>query len=260
MNNVRVSNSFVQDQKHLTKSNRFVTIQPSAVAEVLLDHGFDLVGLKSGHGRKPDRLDYQTTVARYRSNDNFEIQGLNMDIMFKIPHLTGKLEARLGFFRGVCANQWNMGKLFEILKFAHTGNVLNELNASIPRLVAQRQELIETIRMMQARTVSAPELVQLAQSTANARLEGVEGIQTMHAADLIIPRRLEDRNADLFTVTNVLQENAIRFGLQYQTKSMNALNQPIVRNMVSRKIQENSVKAIELNSTIWDAAATLLAS
>ena len=158
-----VSKSFVQDQTHMSKSLTVMShIQPSQVAEVLKDHGFDLVGLKSGRGRVADRLDHQTTIARYRSNTDLLIDGLSMDIMFKIPHLTGKLEGRLGFFRGVCANQWNAGKLFETIKFAHLGDVQNELNAAIPRLVAQRAELIDTIRLMQARTVTGLELATLA--------------------------------------------------------------------------------------------------
>jgi hypothetical protein len=256
---MKITTSFVQDQKHMTKSERFVVVQPSAVAEVLKDHGFDLVGLKSGHGRKADRLDHQTTIARYRSNDNFMTDSnLSMDIMFKIPHLTGKLEGRLGFFRGYCANQWNMGQLFETVKFAHTGNVLTELDAAIPRLVAQRQELIETIKMMQARNVTPKEIAQLAQVTAAKRLEGIENPLSVQAQDLIMPRRLEDRNIDLFSVANVLQENATRFGMRYQTQSVTNENQVITRNMITRRINENSEKAIELNASIWDAASELL--
>jgi hypothetical protein len=254
-----ISTSFVQDKTHLTKSARFVTVQPSAIAEVLKDHGFDLVGLKTGKGRKEDRLNHQTTIARYRSTDNFMAEsGLFMDIMFKIPHLTGKLEARLGFFRGVCANQWNAGKLFEIIRLAHIGNVLNELNDAIPSLVMQRKDLIETIRMMQARDVSAPEMAQLAQATSQARMLGIDGALAVQPQDLLIPRRLEDRASDLFTVTNVLQENAQRFGIRYQTQSLNKDQQLITRNMVSRKVNENSVRAIELNASIWDAASQLL--
>lgn len=257
---MKVSTSFVQDQKHLTKSNRFVVVQPSMVAEVLQDHGFGLVHLKTGQGRKADRLDFQTTIARYRSNDAFMTEsGLNMDLMFKIPHLTGKLEGRLGFFRGTCANQWNMGELFEVVKFAHTGDVLNELNRAIPTLVAQRQDLIETIKMMQARNVTAQEIADLAQITATARMEGVENARNAQVQDLIMPRRHEDRSTDMFSVVNVLQENAIRFGLRYQAHQENEQGVTInVRNMVTRKINENSVRAIELNASIWDAASDLL--
>ncbi len=260
MNQSIVSKSFIQDQTHMSKSDRYVHIQPSQVAEVLKDHGFDLVGLKSGRGRVADRLDHQTTIARYRSNTDLLIDGLSMDIMFKIPHLTGKLEGRLGFFRGVCANQWNAGKLFEVIKFAHLGDVQNELNAAIPRLVAQRAELIDTIRLMQARTVTGLELATLAKATSESRLVGIEGAVNVQTQDLLVPRRIEDRQSDLFTVTNVLQENAMRFGLRYQTDSLNKFNVRQVRNMVSRKIQENSERAIDLNASIWDEASKLLAA
>lgn len=259
---MQVSNSFVQDQKHVDKSNKFVVVQPSSVATVLKDHGFDLIGLKSGKGRKEDRLDFQTTVARYRSADNFMTEsGLNMDIMFRIPHLTGKLEGRLGFFRGTCANQWNMGQLFETIKLSHTGDVLNELDRAIPYLVAQREQLIDTIRSMQARNVTAEELAQLAQTVALARLSGIDNPQNIRAGSLLVTRRIDDRKSDLFTVANVLQENAQRYGIGYQTFQTNDQGVTTgVRNMVTRRVNENSERAIDLNATIWDAASQLLAA
>jgi len=44
---MKVSTSFVQDQRHTTKSQRFSAVQPSHIAAVLDNHGFNLVHLKS---------------------------------------------------------------------------------------------------------------------------------------------------------------------------------------------------------------------
>ena len=259
---MKISTSFVQDQKHTTKSDKFVVVRPADVAEVMASHGFNIVGLKTAKGRKENRLDFQTTIARYRSNDDFMVDsGLSMDIMFRIPHLTGKLEGRLGFFRGFCANQWNAGQLFDTVKFAHTGNVLMELDAAIPKLVAQREQLVDTIRSMQARNVTGQEIANFAREVAEIRMEGIEGAANIQTADLIRTRRLEDRNADLFTVTNVLQENAMRYGMRYQQLQHNEQGVTTgVRNAVTRRVDENSARAIELNASIWDAATALLAA
>lgn len=254
----QVSTSFVQDQRHITKSDRFVVLQPSQIATVLADHGFDLVGLKTGRAKQVDKQDFQTTTARYRSRNVFEVEGLSLDIMFRVPHLYGALEARLGFFRGLCANQWNMGKLFNVSKVRHSGDALEQINQLIPGLVAQRGQLIETIQEMRMRDVTPGELLTLADSVAKARLDGVDNVTRIETRDLMRPRRQGDVASDLFTVTNVLQENATRFGLRYSTTTTDLQGQTVVRNFTTRRINEASVKAIDLNASIWDIATGLV--
>jgi len=256
--NKSVSTSFVQDSRHVSKSDKFVVIQPSQIATVLADHGFDMVGLKTGRAKDSSRQDHQTTIARYRSNSQFEINGLNLDIMFKVPHLYGALEARLGFFRGVCANQWNMGQLFQVEKVRHTGDALNQIDTLLPRLVAQQASLIETIKLMQARNVTGTELADLAQLVAAARVDGIENVSRIETVDLLKPRRQDDTATDLFTVANVLQENATRFGIRYTTQSQDENGVINMRQYTSRRINEASVKAIELNASIWDIATKLI--
>lgn len=255
---INVSTSFIQDQKHAVKSDRFQVIQPVRIAEVLNDHGFDLVHLKTGKSRSPERADFQTTVARYRSRDNFEIDGLNFDLIFKVPHLYGALQGVLGLFRGVCANQINVGTHFETIKVRHTGNPYEELNQLIPMLVSQRTKLIETVNSMSQRQLSPDELIQLARQVASIRLEGVENIQTVNVEDLLKVRRDADVKNDLFSALNVIQENVIRYGLRYQLTSTDEHGSTRTRNQLTRKVKEESVKAIDLNASIWDAATKML--
>jgi len=252
------NNSFIQDQKHLTKSERFQVIQPSLIQATLDKHGFDLVHLKSGYAKNPDRVDFQTTVARYRSRDAFEIDGLSFDLIFKVPHLYGRLVGVLGLFRGVCANQMNVGQWFECVKVSHTGDPIAVLNEMIPQLVAQRQKLIDQVNAMKSRDVTPNELVQLANEVANIRLDGITDIVKIEASDLIKVRRQEDVNGDLFTVLNVLQENVMRHGIRYQTAKPDQFGVMQYRNMNARKISDKSVKAIEINASIWDVATKLL--
>ena len=257
---MQVSTSFIQNSKHLSKSDRFKVIQPSMIETVLNDHGFDLVHLKTGKSKNPDRQDFQTTVARYRSRQAFEIDGLNMDLIFKVPHLYGKLVGVLGLFRGVCANQLNVGTHFKTVKVGHIGDPMSQLDTLIPELVAQHNQLAETVRIMQAREVNANELIQLAKDVSLARLDGVDNIQRIEYQDLLKVRRQDDVKNDLFSVLNVLQENAIRYGLRYQTTSTNEIGVTQVRNMVARPVKIESVKAIDLNASIWDVASKLIAA
>jgi hypothetical protein len=256
--NNTVSTSFVQDQKHLTKSDRFQAIKPAMIAEVLNDHGFDLVHLKTGKAKSADRADFQTTIARYRSRDGFAIDGLGFDIIFKVPHLYGSLQGVLGLFRGTCANQLNVGTHFENVKVKHLGNPQSELDALIPKLVAQRDQLVETVKLMQARDVTPSELVALAQKVASIRLDGVDNIVKIETSDLLKVRRQDDAKNDLFSCLNVIQENVLRYGLRYQINSVDQNGTTQIRNQTARKIREESVRAIDVNASIWDAATQLL--
>lgn len=253
-----ITTSFVQDQKHTIKSDRFQVIQPSMIAEVLDKHGFDLVHLKTGKAKQADRADFQTTVARYRSRDGFAVDGLNFDLIFKVPHLYGSLQGVLGLFRGTCANQLNVGTHFRSAKVKHLGNPQSQLDALIPELVAQREQLVETVKLMQARDVSPTELAQLATQVANIRLNGVENVSKIEVTDLLKVRRQDDAKNDLFSCLNVIQENVIRFGMRYQINSTAQDGTIQSRNMTARKIKEESVKAIDINASIWDAATKLL--
>lgn len=255
----QVSTSFVQDQKHGTKSDRFQAIQPAKIAEVLDAHGFDLVHLKTGKAKSPDRADFQTTVARYRSRDGFAIDGLGFDIIFKVPHLYGALQGVLGLFRGTCANQLNVGTHFENIKVKHVGNPYEDLNSLIPRLVAQRESLIETVQLMQARDVTPNELIQLANDVARIRLSDVSSnVVNIQTADLLKVRRQDDAKNDLFSCLNVIQENVLRYGVRYQVQTQDENGVVNLRNQTARKVREESVRAIDLNASIWDAATKLL--
>lgn len=258
MSNVQVSTSFIQGAKHGEKSVRFAPIQPSQIASVLDSHGFDLVHLKTANAKKADRQDFQTTVARYRSRDGFAVDGLGFDLIFKIPHLYGSLQGVLGLFRGTCANQLNVGTHFESIKVKHLGTPMGELNSLIPQLVAQREKLVETVKSMQARDVSPTEVVTLAKELAGVRLENTENALNLQIADLIKVRRQDDAKNDLFSVVNVIQENLIRYGMRYQVQSTDQNGVNSLSNRRTRPIKSESIAAITLNASIWDAASKLL--
>jgi hypothetical protein len=255
-----ISNSFVQNQAHTTKTDRFVPIQPSQVATALAGHGFSLVSLKSGNARLADRADFQNTVARYRHADPLSIDGLHMDLVFKIPHLYGALQCFVGTYRQICSNGLVVGQKFVSGRVMHVGDALSQLDALIPTMVSQHDHLVDTIREMQARNVTPSELAQLATNVATLRLASTENVSRVFAQDLLKIRRREDSQNDLFSVLNVIQENAIRYGIRYQTTTTDNKGIATVRNGTARRVSETSVKAIDLNVSIWDEASKLLAA
>lgn len=264
-NGLAQNGSFVQDQRHATKTEVFQAVQPSMLAELMAAFGFDLVHLKTGRARHADKAQHQTTLARYRSKDAFGINGSFYDILIKVPHLYGAIEARAGFFRGVCANQWNSGDLFDRIKVRHVGEPLSELNTLIPKLVSQREAYVDLIKSMQAKDVSANQLVSLAKEIGDLRLSQVGSVvKNVQYDNLLKVRRVEDNQSDLFTVINVIQENVMRHGIKYQVESQDQNGIAYLRNQVARPVMRTrqgeieTVRSMELNGSIWDVATRLL--
>jgi hypothetical protein len=265
---VQQVNSFTQDQRHMSKSEIFVPIKPAQIAEVLNANGFGLVSLKAGKARKPENMTHQTTIARYRSENPLQINGLYMDIVFKVPHLYGSLQAFLGTYRQVCSNGLVVGsKFFEAPRIRHSGDALTQVEALIPRLVSMHDQLVDSIREMQARDVTGTQIAEFVRQAAHLRLgQGDDQTKIINVSyqDLIQVRRSEDRSPDAFSVMNVVQENLMRYGLRYQTQSQDEKGRTNVRNMTARPIlrsrqgEVESIRSVDLNASIWDAAREIL--
>lgn len=262
-------NSFTQDQKHTSKTEAFVAIQPSQIATVLQDSGFNLVHLKMGRAKLQDRAAHQTTIARYRSETELTIGGLHMDLVFKVPHLYGALQAFLGTYRQVCSNGLVVGsKFFEAPRIRHTGDALSQLEALIPVLVSKHDQLVDSIREMQARNVTPSQVADFVREIANLRLGLNQGEQSnvvsIQYGDLMRVRRQADSGQDAFSILNVVQENVMRFGVRYVTSSQDEQGRTNLRNMTARPVMRNrqgeteSVRSVDLNASIWDAASKIL--
>lgn len=250
-----VTGSYLQDNRHEQVSERFAVIQPASVGAALAEQGFELSSLITGKGRHEDKKDFQRTIARYRSKHAFEIEGLSLDIIYISKHLgRGCDELRLGLYRGVCANQWAMGTLFNMVRFRHTGNPLADIQDAIAAVLSQRGQLIDTIKKMQGITLKVDQIDALCKKYADIRLESVPGAKNVNYRSLATVRRADDAKLDLFTVANVLQENIVRFPLSYQVESHDGQGNAYMRNQSTRRFRESSAQLVDLNGKLFDAA------
>ena len=260
---VRVSTSFAQDQKHVSRSEKYVQIQTADIGQKLLslDAGFVLGHVKTGRARKPENAHHQVNISRFQKPDD-EIQrlcgnGSTLDILVRNVHLGGCLEFRLGFFRGFCANAWNTGTGVTSIKVRHTGDALEKIEELLPRIVAQRDEMIDLIKSMQARNVSPLEIAQLTKTVIDARLADTENLDSVDYAFAMRPMRKEDAAPTLFNVINVLEEKA-RLGIPYTTKTVNDQNETVIRQRTTRRLDSASNKAFDLAGTAWETAVQFL--
>jgi hypothetical protein len=257
--------SFTQDERHATKSAKFVPLQPSHYADVLNRYGYKLVSLKSGHARNPDRAAHQTTIATYQKETPMAVGDVFARITLKIPHLYGAAEIFNAFLRLACLN----GAAIRLsgtdrLKVRHTGDALSQFETGIAAVVSQTDAMNDSIREMMARNVTPAQVADFVRQSAILRLGQAENISSIQYGDLMRVRRSVDSNQDAFTVYNVVQENLMRFGLRYVSNSVDTQGNPMVRHMTARPIlrqrggEIETVRSVDLNVSLWDAAQKIL--
>ncbi len=252
------STSFIQDQRHVTKTDKFQPIKPELIESVLANHGFNLASLKTGKARNADRANHQTTVARYRATTEMKIGGHYLDIVAKVPHLYGAVELFLGTYRVICSNGLTVGTKFVSVKIKHLGNPIAEIEQALPILVAQGQAMQDDMQEMKQRVLSRSEMDSLARGIATLRLSGIPNVSQVQWDQLLVARRQDDMLPDLYTTFNRIQENIVRHGFQYITTSQNETGETVIRNGTARKIGETSVRSIEMNAKMWDLATAFL--
>jgi Domain of unknown function (DUF932) len=258
-------NSFNQDQRHVSKSNKFVPVQPSFGAEILNEYGYFLKSLNVGQARKTENAAHQTTVATYQNETPQAVGDIFARITLKIPHIYGAIVPYWGFLRLSCLN----GNAFKLShtnvgRISHTGDALNHFESTVRQMVAGVSEVNDSIREMMAREVNPTQVAEFVREVAQLRLGTNENIKTIQYQDLLKVRRATDSGRDAFTTYQVVQENLMRYGLRYTSETRDQHGRNNVRNMVARPITRTAqgdietVRSVDLNASLYDTALKIL--
>lgn len=258
-----VKNSFTQDERHNSKSAKFVPVQPSWGAEILREHGYFLKSLNMGRARKLDNAQHQTTIATYQNETPQAVGDIFARITLKIPHIYGAIVPYWGFLRLSCLNG-NALKLnhTNVGRIPHTGDALSQFESTVREMVAGVSELNDSIRSMMARQVNASQVADFVREIATLRLG--DAARNVQYADLLKVRRATDSGTDAFTTYQVVHENLMRYGIRYQTETTDQNGIINIRQMVARPITRSNrgeietVRSVDLNASLYDSAIQIL--
>lgn len=258
-------NSFTQDQRHETKSAKFVPVAPKWGAEILNEYGYFLKSLNVGRARKLENANHQTTVATYQNDTPQRVGDIFARITLKIPHIYGAIVPYWGFLRLSCLNG-NALKLnhTNVGRIPHTGNALSQFETTVREMVAGVAELNDSILAMQAREVTPTQVAEFVREIATLRLGTGDSIKNIRYEDLLKVRRATDSGRDAFTTYQVVQENLMRYGIRYQTETIQNDGSTNVRQMVARPITRTrqgdieTVRSVDLNASLYDSALQIL--
>jgi hypothetical protein len=256
MNNLNVSNSYIQDQRHTKVSDKFNVIQASQVGQVMVDNGLLPVSISSGKGRLESTKDFQRTLSRYRGPEVAD--GVFLDIVYDSKHMgRGVDRLHVGIFRMVCTNGLFTGTSFFKHGIRHNGDTYANLNTGILAALGMQAKLSETIGLMQ-RTILTPSQREFLALEAVKLLTPDNSIEVKHR--LLTPNRESDKNLDLWSTYNLTQENSVKGNnIAYTLQSIDSVGRPNVRRMAGRAIKPNSDKDASFNQSLFDVALKLIA-
>lgn len=256
---INITESFVQTNKHGTKSGRFVHITPAQIGEVLQRQGFELIDLKTGHAKTAERQGHQTTLARYRHVDALSDDGggLKYDIIAKIPHLYGAMEFFAGIYRLVCSNGLVAGTTFESYRISHTGPALDLVAQSVDNLVQHRPLMVERIGKWSDVKLDDDAKIDFAIDALRLRAPNMAGVDDSTVERLLTAMRTTDVGDSLWNVFNVVQENLTRKTFKYYTEvTKSDATAPVLAEVSTRRLlRPNSLVNVEFNRDLFDLAS-----
>ena len=250
---VKLSGSYVQDQRHTNVSNRFNVIQPSAVGDAMARHGLQLASLSTGKARHVDKLDFQRTLSRYRGAEI--MPGIHIDIIHSGYHMGRGVDSfSVGFYRIVCTNGLQTGTSFDRFEVRHSGDTFLNLDNAIAACLESKERLTATIERMKSTVLTPEQHVEFGAQVARL-LTPSNALRVKHR--LLTPKRDDDKGFSLFEVLNVAQESGMQgknVVYELPTDKFDSSGQAKVRTMTARAIKPNSAKDEEFNGAIFDLA------
>lgn len=167
---------------------------------------------------------------------------------------TTALKFESGLYRVVCSNGLvTPSKNLVHLKLRHSKEKISQLNEFLNLYLDTLSNTISYVNDMSKIKLNEDEKIEFASISSNLRWG--QYVPKINFQDVVIPRRLEDKKDDLWTVYNVIQENLTKGGIK-------GLGDKICKSGEIKKIKTKKLidenKYISFNSDIWQLALNKL--
>jgi hypothetical protein len=251
--------SIFADAAHQSRSDRYAYIPTARIVDAMRGEGFAPVKVNVARVREDDRRGFEKHMIRFR-----QVGGAMVNVGDVLPEVVlvnshdGSTSYKLsaGLFRLVCLNGLivNQGTIDEIT-IKHTGrNIVRDVIEGSHRVLEQSTRGVAVAHEWSQLQLTDGEQMALAIGAHHARFADSTGeIKVpIQPAQLLRPRRSDDRKSDLWTVFNRVQENAIRGGLHGVGQDAEGRR----RTFTSREVKGIDGN-LNLNKALWKMAEHL---
>ncbi len=255
--------SIFAEAAHSSRSSRYSFIPTAAVVAGMRAEGFAPVKVQVARVRDNGRVGFEKHMIRFRWLDQAMVKvGEVLPEVVMVNSHDGSTSYQLsaGLFRLVCSNGMVIpqGELDEV-RIKHGGGerrIIQDVVEGSHRILAQSTIGIEAANRWSQIALNQDEQTALAVGAHHLRFADAAGVveTPIVPAQLLRPRRSDDRKDDLWTTFNRVQENVIRGGLSGVARDDQGR---------SRTVTTREVKGIDgnlnLNKALWKLAEHLAA-
>lgn len=238
---------------HESRSERFQPIPTIDVLRGLMAEGFMPVGARQARTRIEGKADFTKHLIRLRRVDNAKAHSVGdtvCEILLKNANDgTSAYDLMAGLFRIRCLNSMvAQTATLDSVKVRHSGDVRAKVIEGTYRVLVEAEKTLAAPQDWSTVKLDRDERAAFAEAAHLVRFGDAEGetATPIQPAQLLIPRRYDDRGDDLWTTFNVAQENIIRGGLSAFTRDANNR-----RRRVSTRAVNGIDQDIKLNKALW---------
>lgn len=238
---------------HESRSDRFRPIPTIEVVRALANEGFQCVAAKQAITRVEGKAPFTKHLLRFRRFDNLEAYRVGDTVcetlLKNANDGTSAYELLVGLFRIRCMNSM-VAKTATIdeIKIRHSGDAIGKVIEGNYRVLNEAQQCLEAPRVWSQLALPAPAREAYAKAAHVLRFADADGnVNTaIEPAQLLEPRRYDDRGTDVWSTFQVVQENAIRGGLSRRGTDANGH-----RRMFTSREVKGIDQDVRLNKALW---------
>lgn len=248
--------------RHESRSERYTYIPTSEIVDGLRDNGFEPTYAKQGNTRVEGKAEFTKHLVRFRHQSSVakekRVGQVYPEVVLVNSHDgTSQYVLNAGLWRLVCLNGMMVSdKQFAGLKVPHKGNIVDRVIEGSFEVINELRIALDVAEHWAGVTLSQDLQLALAAAVHTVRFADDEGnVETpIEPRQLLRARRQEDHPTDLWTVTNRIQENAIRGGLSAMGTNANG-----AQRMVTTREVKGIDGDVKLNKAIWQLSQQMAA-
>ncbi|MEG1422433.1 MAG: DUF932 domain-containing protein [Citrobacter sp.] len=252
---MQVVPSVFGEDKHASRSERYAYIPTITLLENLQREGFQPFFACQTRVRDLSKREHTKHMLRLRRAGQITGQQVPEIILLNSHDGSSSYQMLPGIFRSVCTNSLVCGQSFGEIRVPHKGNVVEKVIEGAYEVLGVFDRVEEKRDAMESLLLPPP--AQHAFANAALQYRFGEEHQPISAAQILTPRRYEDRQDDLWTTYQRLQENLLKGGLpgrtakgkRSHTRAVNGIDGDVKLNRALWVMAENMQACFNSNSS-----------
>lgn len=258
MYNIENYDSVMQVKASSVVTDRYSFIPTTQVLDVFKSQGWIPSKIKEASTRIEENKGYQKHMIRLRQDTvNRQVGDLFPEIVLTNSHCgSASFQVMAGLFRLVCLNGLTVAdSTFQTHRIKHVGYTDQKVIDAIYSVVSETPKILEKVEEFKSIELSKEEKQIFSESILDVVFEedvwekgktpGTTADKHNTASLLMLPRRSEDRQDNLWALYNIAQENIIKKGVTLVSEN------PRYRVGNKTRAVKSIDRDIKLNKALW---------